>query len=123
MWAFLSSSFSASTVIAVLIGIAVTAFQQWRVNSAQEDADRWESLAIHQQAATEQLKQEIVSLTESLASREQELNRITQSRKDVETKVAEVIRNEDESKTWADTPLPSGIRSLLTSAGDTSRSR
>lgn len=113
---FLASSFSASTVVALLIGVAAIGFQQWRLNSAQKEAEEWQALARYQQAATEQLQEEIESLTINLQSREEELKLITQTRKDVETKVAEVIRNEDDSKTWADTPIPDGIRGLLTSA-------
>lgn len=113
---FFASSFSASTVVTLLIGIAAIGFQQWRLNSAQKEAEEWQALARCQQAATEQLQEEIESLTINLQSREEELKLITQTRKEVETKVAEVIRNEDDSKTWADTPIPDGIRGLLTSA-------
>lgn len=124
MWnavlSFLSSSFSASTVIVLLLGLSVAGFQQWRVNCAKDAAEHWKSQAMHQQAATEQLQVEIIHLNTALTSREKELASIVSQRKVDDTKVAEVIRNEDASKSWADTALPDGIRGLLTPAGSQS---
>lgn len=109
--------------IVVLAVAGAFAFLMWDRAEKQVEIERTRAELLVTQAAynsarasINDLKANIASKDEALALREQAINTINADREALRRRWQEALRNEPDTRDWADTPLPDSVCGLLQQA-------
>ncbi len=104
----------------VLLVVVAFAFLMWDRAEKQAEIERTRAELLVTQAAyssarasINELKATIASKDEALAQREQAINTINADREALRLRWQEALRNEPDTRNWADTPLPDSVCGLL----------
>ena len=104
----------------VLLVVVAFAFLMWDRAEKQVEIERTRAELLVTQvayssarASINELKATIASKDEALAQREQAINTINADREALRLRWQEALRNEPDTRNWADTPLPDSVCGLL----------
>ena len=104
----------------VLLVVVAFAFLMWDRAEKQAEIERTRAELLVTQvayssarASINELKATIASKDEALAQREQAINTINADREALRLRWQEALRNEPDTRNWADTPLPDSVCGLL----------
>ena len=121
-WSTVSSLFGGSSSKAILwlsIGLGVALLLCWALwlrgdlAKAEANAATLQTAYSASQAAVQNLVDGKKRLHSSLAHREAKINTISTQREDLNRKLEEVMRNDQDARDWASQPVPASVRSLL----------
>lgn len=106
------SGWTVAGALAALVAV-LFCILSYRLDSAQTEAKTWRKLAESARSEAALLAKERDSLTAALAEREKKIKAVQVARQSLEQKKM-VVRNDEDSRTWASSPLPDNVRGMLT---------